>query len=145
MGAAGVFGVEDVAGGGEEQPLLNKGALTRLDSRCRAHLFTTQFPCTNSATCWMQRSAAVESVPEASRPIRLANWITLTARQRKAGRTQHQWGEPAGLQMWSCWGTLPFFIRVLTCSTRGSVRSWAMDSTLLGPTGFTLSREEGRR
>lgn len=39
----------------------------------------------------------------------------------------------------------PFFIRVLTWSTRGSVRSWAMDRTLLGPTGFTLGtqREAG--
>lgn len=33
---------------------------------------------------------------------------------------------------------LPFFIRVLTWSTRGSMRSWAMERTLLGPTGFTL-------
>lgn len=34
---------------------------------------------------------------------------------------------------------LPFFIRVLTWSTKGRVRSWAMESTLLGPTGFTLA------
>lgn len=35
----------------------------------------------------------------------------------------------------------PFFIRVLTWSTRGSVRSWAMDRTLLGPTGFSLGTQ----
>lgn len=48
-----------------------------------AHLFTTQFPWTKSATCWMHLSTEVESVPEASRPIRLANWITLTAEKRE--------------------------------------------------------------
>lgn len=90
----------------------------------------------------MQRSTEVESVPEASRPIRLANWITLTGEQRK--KTQHQWAEPDPPRTWRgvLRGTLPFFIRVLTWSTRGRVRSWAMDSTLLGPTGFTLSAGE---
>lgn len=76
VGAAGVFRVENVATRGEE-PLLNKEALIRLHSNCRrpceTHLFTTQFPWTNSATCWMHRSTEVESVPEANRPIRLAN------------------------------------------------------------------------
>lgn len=35
---------------------------------------------------------------------------------------------------------LPFFIRVFTWSPSGRVRSWAMESTLLGPTGFTLTQ-----
>lgn len=34
--------------------------------------------------------------------------------------------------------SVPFFNRVLTWSPSGRVRSWAMDSTLLGPTGLTL-------
>lgn len=134
-----------------------------------AHLFTTQFPWTNSATCWMHLSTEVESVPEASRPIRLANWITLTTQKREHNgrdvktapeeRTQllvmlQPWQDRLFSHTWEnritsicvksrcvfilkC-VTPPFFIRVLTWSTRGSVRSWAMESTLLGPTGFTL-------
>lgn len=39
---------------------------------------------------------------------------------------------------------LPFFIRVLTWSPSGRVRSWAIESTLLGPTGFTLAKDRQR-
>lgn len=39
---------------------------------------------------------------------------------------------------------LPFFIRVFTWSPSGRVRSWAMESTLLGPTGFTLTQTQRR-
>ena len=56
---------------------------------CWSHLLTTQLPCTSSATCWMQRSTAVESVPGVNKPIRLANGITLTrGEERNDGKNK---------------------------------------------------------
>lgn len=83
VGAAGVFGIQHVTVKDKKHThrilalhLLTHHAWTR--NKCHPHLFTTQLPWTSSATCWMQRSTAVESVPEASSPIRVANAITLT-------------------------------------------------------------------
>lgn len=88
VGATCVFGIQHITVKDKKHRilalhLLKHHALTLESKQTHPRLFTTQLPWTSSATCWMQRSTAVESVPEASSPIRLANGITLTISKRK--------------------------------------------------------------
>lgn len=88
-----------------------------------SHLFTTQFPWTSSATCWMQRRAEVESVPEASRPMRLANGITLTEDGKRHG--QSNW---MLVYMWCSPGSwlLDYYSAHCTCSLYSTLQIFAL-------------------